>query len=116
MKKELGGWVRLASSLLEKRRLQPLVIELVDEPPQELCDRASNGKRCRESVDRREPATVSGVLLHVGDGRCEVLDEAFGDAGFRVTEVSGGLALRGKFFGASSRQLIVLAEKKPLTP
>jgi SAM-dependent methyltransferase len=37
-------------------------------------------------------------------------------AGFRVTEVSGGLALRGKFFGASSRQLIVLAEKKPGTP
>jgi SAM-dependent methyltransferase len=37
-------------------------------------------------------------------------------AGFRVTEVSGGLALRGKFFGASSRQLIVLAEKKPPTP
>jgi SAM-dependent methyltransferase len=37
-------------------------------------------------------------------------------AGFRVTEVSGGLALRGKFFGASSRQLIVLAEKKPFTP
>jgi SAM-dependent methyltransferase len=34
-------------------------------------------------------------------------------AGFRVTEVSGGLALRGKFFGADSRQLIVLAEKKP---
>ncbi len=33
-------------------------------------------------------------------------------AGFRVTEISGGLALRGKFFGASSRQLIVLAEKK----
>ena len=33
-------------------------------------------------------------------------------AGFRVTEVSGGLPLRGKFFGASSRQLIVLAEKK----
>jgi SAM-dependent methyltransferase len=33
-------------------------------------------------------------------------------AGFRVTEVSGGLALRGKFFGAQSRQLIVLAEKK----
>jgi signal recognition particle subunit SEC65 len=34
-------------------------------------------------------------------------------AGFRVTEVSGGLGLRAKFFGASSRQLIVLAEKKP---
>jgi SAM-dependent methyltransferase len=33
-------------------------------------------------------------------------------SGFRVTEVSGGLSLRGKFFGAQSRQLIVLAEKK----
>ena len=34
-------------------------------------------------------------------------------AGFRVIEVSGGLGLRGRFFGAHSRQLIVLAEKKP---
>ena len=33
-------------------------------------------------------------------------------SGFRVTEVSGGLSLRGKFFGANSRQLIVVAEKK----
>src|SRR5258706_9650628 len=33
-------------------------------------------------------------------------------SGFRVTEVSGGLALRGKFFGADSRQLLVLAGKK----
>jgi SAM-dependent methyltransferase len=33
-------------------------------------------------------------------------------AGFRVIEVSGGLGLRGNFFGALSRQLIVLAEKK----
>jgi SAM-dependent methyltransferase len=33
-------------------------------------------------------------------------------SGFRVTEVSGGLSLRGKFFGSSSRQLIVVAEKK----
>ena len=33
-------------------------------------------------------------------------------AGFRVTEVSGGLSPRGKFLGADSRQLIVLAEKK----
>jgi len=36
-------------------------------------------------------------------------------SGFRVTEVSGGLSLRGKFFGANSRQLIVVAEKK-VTP
>jgi SAM-dependent methyltransferase len=35
-------------------------------------------------------------------------------SGFRVTEVSGGLALRGKFFGSQSRELIVLAEKKDL--
>jgi hypothetical protein len=33
-------------------------------------------------------------------------------AGFRVIEVSGGLGLRGRFFGAHSRQLLVLAEKK----
>ena len=33
-------------------------------------------------------------------------------SGFRVTEVSGGLSLRGKFFGGNSRQLIVVAEKK----
>src|SRR5262249_10940774 len=33
-------------------------------------------------------------------------------SGFRVTEVSGGLSLRGKFFGAASRQLLVVAEKK----
>jgi SAM-dependent methyltransferase len=36
-------------------------------------------------------------------------------SGFRVTEVSGGLSLRGKFFGGTSRQLIVVAEKK-VTP
>ncbi|HEX9104954.1 MAG TPA: class I SAM-dependent methyltransferase [Polyangia bacterium] len=36
-------------------------------------------------------------------------------SGFRVTEVSGGLSLRGKFFGGNSRQLIVVAEKK-VTP
>jgi SAM-dependent methyltransferase len=33
-------------------------------------------------------------------------------SGFRVTEVSGGLTLRGKFFGAVSRQILVCAEKK----
>ena len=35
-------------------------------------------------------------------------------AGFRVVEVSGGLApaLRGKFFGGDSRQILVVAEKK----
>ena len=33
-------------------------------------------------------------------------------AGFRVIEVSGGLALRGRFFGADSRQILVLAESK----
>ncbi len=33
-------------------------------------------------------------------------------AGFRVTEVSGGLSPRGKFLGADSRQLMVLAERK----
>lgn len=33
-------------------------------------------------------------------------------AGFKVLEVSGGLNLRGRFFGADSRQLLVLAEKR----
>jgi SAM-dependent methyltransferase len=33
-------------------------------------------------------------------------------AGFRVLEVSGGLSLRGRFFGCDSRQLLVLAEKR----
>ena len=33
-------------------------------------------------------------------------------SGFRVTEVSGGLALKGTFFGALSRQILVTAEKK----
>ena len=34
-------------------------------------------------------------------------------AGFRVIEVSGGLAARGRFFGNVSRNLIVVAERKP---
>src|SRR5439155_11198658 len=33
-------------------------------------------------------------------------------SGFRVTEVSGGLFQKGRFFGAESRQLLILAEKK----
>lgn len=33
-------------------------------------------------------------------------------AGFRVIEVSGGLDLRGRFYGNESRQLLVVAEKK----
>lgn len=33
-------------------------------------------------------------------------------AGFRVIEVSGGLSLRGKFFGTESRQILVVAEKR----
>jgi hypothetical protein len=37
-------------------------------------------------------------------------------AGFRVIEVSGGLATRGRFFGKDSRQLIVVAERKPPDP
>jgi len=39
-----------------------------------------------------------GLLLH--------------QAGFRVTEVSGSPSVRGRFFGAESRQLLVVAEKK----
>jgi SAM-dependent methyltransferase len=33
-------------------------------------------------------------------------------AGFRVIEVSGGLSLRGRFFGTTSRQILVVAEKR----
>ena len=33
-------------------------------------------------------------------------------AGFRVTEVSGGLAQKGRFFGTESRQILIVAEKK----
>jgi SAM-dependent methyltransferase len=33
-------------------------------------------------------------------------------AGFRVIDVSGGLALRGQFFGGSSRSLLIVAEKR----
>jgi SAM-dependent methyltransferase len=34
-------------------------------------------------------------------------------AGFRVIDVSGGLATRGHFFGVTSRNLLILAEKRP---
>jgi SAM-dependent methyltransferase len=34
-------------------------------------------------------------------------------AGFRVLQVSGGSAARGRFFGKDSRQIIVVAEKRP---
>jgi SAM-dependent methyltransferase len=37
-------------------------------------------------------------------------------AGFRVLEVSGGYQMRGRFFGNQSRQIIVLAERKEVTP
>lgn len=33
-------------------------------------------------------------------------------AGFRVMDVSGGLATRGQFFGGSSRSLLIVAEKR----
>jgi SAM-dependent methyltransferase len=33
-------------------------------------------------------------------------------AGFRVIDVSGGLATRGQFFGAASRSLLIVAEKR----
>jgi SAM-dependent methyltransferase len=33
-------------------------------------------------------------------------------AGFRVIDVSGGLAVRGQFFGAASRSLLIVAEKR----
>jgi hypothetical protein len=36
-------------------------------------------------------------------------------AGFKVLEVSGGLAARGRFFGACSRQIILVAEKRANT-
>jgi SAM-dependent methyltransferase len=34
-------------------------------------------------------------------------------AGFRVIDISGGLATRGHFFGVTSRSLLILAEKRP---
>jgi len=33
-------------------------------------------------------------------------------AGFRVVDVSGGLATRGDFFGSASRNLLIVAEKR----
>jgi hypothetical protein len=33
-------------------------------------------------------------------------------AGFRVLDISGTLATRGHFFGSTSRNLLVLAEKR----
>ena len=33
-------------------------------------------------------------------------------AGFRVIDISGGLAMRGHFFGGTSRNLLILAEKR----
>ncbi|MDX2020679.1 MAG: methyltransferase domain-containing protein [Deltaproteobacteria bacterium] len=39
------------------------------------------------------------------------LGRLFRQAGFRVTEVSGSLATRGHFFGATSRNLLMLCEK-----
>jgi len=33
-------------------------------------------------------------------------------AGFRVIDVSGGLAIRGQFFGGASRSLLIIAEKR----
>jgi hypothetical protein len=35
------------------------------------------------------------------------------NAGFKVTEVSGSMATRGRFFGNQSRAIIVVAEKRP---
>ncbi len=46
--------------------------------------------------------------------RCYTLHEIgrlLKQAGFRVTEVSGGLATRGRFFGSTSRSIIVLCER-----
>jgi len=46
--------------------------------------------------------------------RCYTLHEIgrlLKHAGFRVTEVSGGLATRGRFFGSTSRSIIVLCER-----
>jgi SAM-dependent methyltransferase len=34
-------------------------------------------------------------------------------AGFRVLEISGSMATRGRFFGGASRHIIVVAEKRP---
>jgi hypothetical protein len=37
-------------------------------------------------------------------------------AGFRVLDVSGGLATRGQFFGNTSRNMFVLAERRDDDP
>jgi SAM-dependent methyltransferase len=37
-------------------------------------------------------------------------------AGFRVLEISGSMATRGRFFGGASRHIIVVAERKPKDP
>ena len=34
-------------------------------------------------------------------------------AGFRVLEVSGSMVTRGRFFGGTSRQIVVIAERRP---
>ena len=34
-------------------------------------------------------------------------------AGFRVLEVSGSFELRNRFYGTESRQLLIVAEKRP---
>jgi SAM-dependent methyltransferase len=37
-------------------------------------------------------------------------------AGFRVLEISGSMVARGRFFGGTSRQIIVVAERRPKDP
>ena len=37
-------------------------------------------------------------------------------AGFRVLEISGSMVTRGRFFGATSRHIIVVAERRPKDP
>ena len=58
-----------------------------------------DGRQLEQEISLRSYSLHElGKLLHV--------------AGFRVTEVSGGLATRGRFFGNESRQIIVVAEKR----
>ena len=33
-------------------------------------------------------------------------------AGFKVIEVSGGIGMRGRFYGTNCRQILIVAEKK----
>ena len=60
-------------------------------------------------------ATVLKNELYFSDLDGLAGDGDFGTSlatGFRVIDISGSLATRGHFFGATSRNLLILAEKR----